>query len=65
MRFPAHDQLYGWFDVAQEDLPFRSKTDFLRTADKQRLIQLLFQCFDGLADRRLGDKKFTGSFGEA
>ena len=48
MRFSAHDQLYGRLNVAQEDLPFRSETDFFCTANKQRLIQFLFQCLDGL-----------------
>ena len=65
MRFSAHDQLYGRLNVAQEDLPFWSETDFFCTANKQRLIQFLFQCLDGLTDCRLGDKKLTGSFGEA
>ena len=52
--------MHGWFNVAQQDFSFRSELDSLGASDKKNLIQFAFQCFDGLADSRLGDEKQLG-----
>ena len=61
---PFLDEVHGRFDMAHEDLSLRGKPDLLRTADEKGLIQFPLQCFDGLADRRLGDKEAFGRLGK-
>ncbi len=65
LRLSASDQVHGRFHMAQEDLPLRRELHLFRAADKERLIQLLLQDLDGLADCGLGDEELLGGFREA
>ena len=46
--------------MAQQGFSFRGKLYPFGTADEQADAELLFQYFDGLADRRLGDIEILG-----
>ena len=65
LRFPAADQIDGRLHMAQQGFSFRGKLYPFGTADEQADAELLFQYFDGLADRRLGDKQLFRCFGKA
>ena len=51
--------------MLEQKFSFRSEEDFFGASDKERVLKLCFQSFDGLTDSGLGNKKLSGSFGEA
>ena len=60
LRLSALDQIHCRLHMAQQNLSFRGELDALRTPDKERLVQLLFQSLDGLAHCGLRDKELLG-----
>lgn len=63
--FAFSDQVYGGFNVFQENFSFGGELDTFGAADEEGLVQLFFQYFDGLADGGLGDEELFGCFGKA
>jgi len=57
LSLAAQNQIDCGLNVVKQDFTLRGQRYLLCAANKKGLIQALFQCFDGLADGRLGNKQ--------